>query len=660
MNRTELAMKLNKTGARALHRRLRARQQGLTLIETAVALGIVAIMLATFGQFVAQNQQSIKSRAAALQLQQVTSAASQYIQTNYGQVLNNTPVGSVSFIPAGQTTPGGTQPTGSAGMQSLQQAGFLSNTFVDSNPYGQQTALLVMQPVTAPGRLEAMLVTYGGRTISDDELGRIATAVGASGGFMPAIPRSNAGGAGQILGSYGGWRSTASTWAANSGGVVPTPGHAMATLAFQNGALLQDFLYRHDIGNPDANSMYTDVHMQGHGLNGVGVICGGTSQLGCSNMSIDMNNDSITNLGTITAAGNALNLNGSLNTTGDVNAGGNVKTNTGYVQAGTLPPDANDPSWTPSAGGGYFQGDLRAGGDAHVNGDGFFGQSISVDSDVVAGGKLVGKERVITPKINDLDNLVYGVDPNGMSSFSMLNPRMLNLDTYVFGSSINKPVTAQDPSTLTLAAGLTQDEKLAQIDSAQNAFYTEAYNKYGQAGSSAVRLGDVLPRYVLQRVYLLSANGATYNTFDQTTQTPISTTIPLSGTSDAPTAVLPWPTCNGGIPELYLSRVDESQSYALPVTTSAGIVGMTGNAQGPTALYPVTGQTVQSVVTDVQTGGVNFAPNAQVTANNAGKTWSVLMTAFGQTGGEMVQNLNGANQTVNRRMMAQAFCHFFN
>jgi type II secretory pathway pseudopilin PulG len=195
MNRTELAMKLNKTGARALHRRLRARQQGLTLIETAVALGIVAIMLATFGQFVAQNQQSIKSRAAALQLQQVTSAASQYIQTNYGQVLNNTPVGSVSFIPAGQTTPGGTQPTGSAGMQSLQQAGFLSNTFVDSNPYGQQTALLVMQPVTAPGRLEAMLVTYGGRTISDDELGRIATAVGASGGFMPAIPRSNAGGA---------------------------------------------------------------------------------------------------------------------------------------------------------------------------------------------------------------------------------------------------------------------------------------------------------------------------------------------------------------------------------------------------------------------------------------------------------------------------------
>ncbi|MGY3582237.1 type II secretory pathway pseudopilin PulG [Bradyrhizobium sp. USDA 4341] len=658
-------MKLD-TKVKALRRQRRARQQGLTLIESAVALGIVAIMLATFGQMVAQNQQSIKSRAAALQLQQVTNAASQYIQTNYGQVLNNTPVGSVSYIPAGQTSPGGAQPVGTAGMQSLQQSGFLSNTYVDNNPYGQQTALLVTQPATAPGRLEAMLVTYGGQKISDDELGRIATAVGAAGGFMPAKPTPNAGGAGQILGSYGGWRSTAATWAANGGGVVPSAGHAMATLAFQNGALLQDFLYRHDIGNPDANSMYTDVHMQGNGLNGVGVICGGTAQVGCSNMSIDMNNDSITNLGTITAAGNALNLNGSLNTTGDVNAGGNVKTNTGYVQAGALPPDANQPNWAqggPPAGGGYFQGDLRAGGDAHVNGDGFFGQSITVDSDVVAGGKVVGKERVITPKINDLDNLVYSVDPNGMSSFSMLNPRMLNLDTYVFGASINKPVVAQDPSTLTLDPSLSQDDKLRQIDNAQNAFYSEAYSKYGQAGNTAVRLGDLLPRYALQRVYLLTPYGATYTTLDPTTNQPITQTIPASGNSQAPVVSVPWPTCTGGVPEMYLSRVDESQSYALPVTTSVNQVGVVPNGNVYVNAPPYTSVagtyiTASSVVTDVQTGGVNFAPNAQVSSDTNSKSWSVLMTAGGQTGGEMVQGTNGANQTVTRRLMAQSFCHF--
>lgn len=658
-------MDSNSNAVKALRRGSRARQQGLTLIESAVALGLVAIMLAALGQMVASNQQAIKSRAAAIQLKQVTDAASQYIQTNYGQVLNATGIGTVTYIPSGQATPGGAQPTGTAGMQSLQQAGFLSNTFVDSNPYGQQTSLLVTQPATAPGRLEAMVVTHGGQKITDDELGRIATAVGAAGGFMPSNPTSNSGGAGKILGSYGGWRSDATTWATNGGGVTPAAGHAMATLAFQNGALLQDFLYRHDIGNPDANSMYTDVHMQGHGLNGVGVICGGTGQIGCANMSIDMNNDSITNLGTITAAGNALNLTGSLNASGDLNAGGNVKTSTGYVQAGTLPPDPNDPSWTPTGGGVYAQGDIRAGGDAHVNGDGFFGQSVSVDSDVVAGGKLVGKERVISPKINDLDNLIYGVDPNGMSSFSMLNPRMLNLDTYVFGSSINKPVTSQDPSTLTLAAGLTQDQKLAQIDAAQNAYYNEAYNKYGQPGNSAVRLGDILPRYVLQRVYLLTPTGVSYNTIDPATQQPVTQTLPVtlqadsSGKVDVPVATLPWPTCNGGIPEMYLSRVDESQSYSLPVTTSAGIVGVTGSAQGPTALYPMTGQTVQSVVTDVQTGGVNFAPNAQVTSNNTNKTWSVVMTAGGTNGGEMVTGVNGATQTVSRRLMAQSFCHFF-
>ena len=93
-------------------RRLRTRQQGLTLIETAVAMGIVALMLASLGGMVAQNNQSIKARAAALQLQQVTNAASQYIQTNYGQVLNNTPVGSVSYVPAAPSTPGGAQPVG--------------------------------------------------------------------------------------------------------------------------------------------------------------------------------------------------------------------------------------------------------------------------------------------------------------------------------------------------------------------------------------------------------------------------------------------------------------------------------------------------------------------------------------------------------------------
>lgn len=657
-------MKMDSKLAIALRRR-RARQRGLTLIETAVAMGIVALMLASLGGMVAQNNQSIKARAAALQLQQVTNAASQYIQTNYGQVLNNTPVGSVSYIPTAPSTPGGAQPAGTAGMQSLQAAGFLSNAFVDSNPYGQQTALLVTQPATAPGRLEAMVVTHGGRTIADDELGRIATSVGASGGFMPKNPTSTSGGAGQILGAYGGWRSSATNWASNSGGITPTSGHAMATLAFQNGALLQDFLYRHDIGNPDANSMYTDLHMQGNKINGVSSLCGGSSQLGCAGMQIDMNNDSITDLATIKAAGNNLALTGSLTASGDVTATGNLKSSGGYVQAGDLPLDidrnnpGNNKPAVPVSGGGYFSSEVKIGGDTTVNGDGFFNQSVSVESDMVAGGKLVGNERIVSPRINSYDNLLAEIAPASASTFSMLNPRMLNLDTYVFGSSVNKPVSATNPLNLD-TNGKTQEQIFQAVDQATDAFYTEAYQKYGQAGNTAVRLGDILPRYVLQRIYLLSADGATYTSIDQNTGLPTTTTIPLTGTSSAPSAQLPWPSCPSGVPEMYLSRVDESQSYDLPVTTSAGIVGVTGSAQGPTALYPMTGQTVQSVVTDVQSGGVNFAPNAQVTVDNLNKNWLVLMTAFGATGGEMVQGTHGATQTVHRRLMAQVFCHFFN
>lgn len=610
--------------------RSRRRQRGLTLIETAVALGVLALMMVSLGNITTEYQQAARSRATAIQLNQVTQAASQYVTSNFATVLAQTPVGGgVAYVAATGNN------NGTGGMQSLQQAGMLPASFADRNPYGQQSYVLLRQPTA--GRIEALVTTAGGQTIPDRQLGGIATATGASGGFVASSPVGGAT-AQTIQGAYGGWRSTTTTW--QGAPVAPTAGRVMSTLAFQNGALLQDFLYRHDVGDPTANTMYTSINMNNNNLNGVNTLTAGSGT-----MAINMNTGSIANLGAISAAGGQLDVTGGLHATqavtsgSDMTAANNVTATGGNVSATAGNLTAGNVNSAGSTGSVLVEKDVVAGGNGSVAGD------LDVGQRVVARGDIVGKRYI------DADNVAFQADPYGLSNMVALNPIMLNADAYLYGASVKRPVGAVDPRTL--PAGTPQ----STVDAYQAAYYNEVegYDPTRCGGGPcsttmpAIKLGDLLPRFVVKGMYVVQSDGKV-TLADGTTLCSPSTSPTCNGW-------VPQPTCTNGTSQLYLSKVDDSFTFTPPLSTSAGIVGVTGQAQGPTSLYPVTGQTVQNVVTDVRVGSVSMASNALISAAGAcpalHKSTDVNQSCWGVS-----IDTTSQYSAVPRRVLAQTLCSF--
>lgn len=240
-----------------------AKARGLTLIETALTLAIMALVVASLASMMAENADKVRARAAADKITEVHEASQGYIKANYGALLAQTAGGPV-VIPAGRASAAAGVPN-----PSLQRAGFLSPGFVDSNGYGQRHSLVVRRVTGNPNALEAIVTTHGGSQIPDRLLGSIANMVGAAGGYVPQTAVTAADN-NQIVGSYGGWRTARTGW----GSVSPTAGTIQTTLAFEDGQLLTDYLYRNDIGVPEANRMNTDIDMNANDLNNVATIRG--------------------------------------------------------------------------------------------------------------------------------------------------------------------------------------------------------------------------------------------------------------------------------------------------------------------------------------------------------------------------------------------------
>lgn len=247
--------------------RRRSRRKGLTLIESAMALGLFALASGFAVQQVAHYLDNIKSRTVADKMVEVSEAAKGYVKANYAALLAATPVNAVTVIPAGRPSATAAVPGGPSGLDSLQSGGFLTSSFIDVNGYGQRHALLVRRVSTS--RLEALVTTYGGRQINDASLATIGNYVGNSGGYVLAKPPVAAD-ANKIIGAYGGYRSTLNFW--GSSAARPVAGRFQSSLAFDDGKLLADYLYRNDIGVPEANRMNTAIDMNSNDINNADVV----------------------------------------------------------------------------------------------------------------------------------------------------------------------------------------------------------------------------------------------------------------------------------------------------------------------------------------------------------------------------------------------------
>jgi hypothetical protein len=242
----------------------RRAAMGMSLVETALALGITGLAMGSMIQISSDAQDQVKDAAIASQVAQVYAAGTSYLQANYANLLAATGGGIVS-IPVARTSVTGAVPAQySAGLPSLQGGGFLPASFIGVNGSGQQIAMLFRRDPSNPAMVDGLVETTGGHATTDVNLGRIAAKIGAAGGAYMQQPPPTAGGL-PIRGVGGGWAEIPANWSA--GTQTPASGHVMAYLSSVQNTNISDYLYRYNVGVPEANTMHADVNMDGMAAN---------------------------------------------------------------------------------------------------------------------------------------------------------------------------------------------------------------------------------------------------------------------------------------------------------------------------------------------------------------------------------------------------------
>ncbi|WP_033962487.1 shufflon system plasmid conjugative transfer pilus tip adhesin PilV, partial [Pseudomonas aeruginosa] len=220
------------------------KQQGFAAIEMIVVLILVISALGIGAQAMFDHADNMAAQTTADHQKIISDAAAAYIKDNYAAVV----------AAAGPTTPATITTT------MLKNTGYLQGSISDRNSFGQAYSVLAIEPT--PNKLQTLVVTTGGETISETNIRRIAKQVGARGGYVSNVDTT------KVEGSFGGWAVPLASY-----GVSPGAGHLATALFFDDGALTNDYLYRKSVaGHPEVNRMNTSIDMGGNNLNNTGTV----------------------------------------------------------------------------------------------------------------------------------------------------------------------------------------------------------------------------------------------------------------------------------------------------------------------------------------------------------------------------------------------------
>ena len=209
-----------------------------------IALTVAGLVAAGAPALYARWYEHQATTVAGEHMRVVADAATAYIKDNYNVVAAN----ASPTVPAVITT------------AMLRSTGHLPAGFGDLNPYGQGYRALVLKPAT--GKLQTLIITEGGEVIKELSLRAISKRVGAEGGYVSSLNPSVA------EGSYAGWQTSLAAY-----GVSPGAGHLATALFFQDGALVNDYLYRHTVpGKPELQRMFAPIDMNGNNVNNVDTV----------------------------------------------------------------------------------------------------------------------------------------------------------------------------------------------------------------------------------------------------------------------------------------------------------------------------------------------------------------------------------------------------
>lgn len=222
----------------------RSRDSGFTLIECMFVLIIGSLASISAMSYYNSYLNNINNQVAADQARLISDASGRYIKDNYAAVV----------AIAGPTTPA------TITIPMLIATGYLGSGFTSTNPYGQTYQVLAREPVA--NQLESMVVTTGGMAIPELSIRRIAQLIGSNGGYVSSTAPT------LMQGSFGGWQTALSNFS-----IAPGAGHYAASLFFQNGQIVNDYLYRNSVpGHPELNVMNTGIDMNGNIVNNANAV----------------------------------------------------------------------------------------------------------------------------------------------------------------------------------------------------------------------------------------------------------------------------------------------------------------------------------------------------------------------------------------------------
>lgn len=256
------------------------RQKGSFLVEVVIGLIIISLGAVAMIKMISSDAENVKAKATAARMTEVVTAVINYVRARYQNIDQAITANGGNPITINMT--GGTC---SGLTPSIQACGYVTPSFRNINSYNQTHDVGIRR--TASGILEVIIGTEGGFPIPDNILPRIASRVGdkgVNGGYILSTAPTS------VQGAYGNF--TIANVGATFPGITSTGGHLVANLGFETGSLLNDYLYRVEIpGHPEANQMFTDLHLDGggtpHDINGIKTL---TAQDGVFSDNLDVTN----------------------------------------------------------------------------------------------------------------------------------------------------------------------------------------------------------------------------------------------------------------------------------------------------------------------------------------------------------------------------------
>lgn len=206
--------------------------------DSVIALGVLFILLVVMVIPAANwTVDEYRNTVAAGQARTVQNAVNKYISDNAITISAS----ATATNPVTLTVP------------TLVSAGYLPPGYSSTNNFSATYQTKIFQP--AIGKFHVMTFLTGGVDLKLSQARKIATSIGATGGYIEK---------GVAKGALGAWSENLSAF----GGFNPGDGHIVIAGFYQNGAISNDYLYRKAVpGRPELNTMSTALNMGGNDVN---------------------------------------------------------------------------------------------------------------------------------------------------------------------------------------------------------------------------------------------------------------------------------------------------------------------------------------------------------------------------------------------------------